>query len=56
MTFRVYFYSLKDDNEIYAAEYRGDCAAKDHLLGIYGDDVQVIWRPEKTVYEDRQTF
>lgn len=52
MSFRTYFYSLKDDGEIYTAKYQGDYAAKDHLLTVFGDNTRAIWRPERTIYED----
>ncbi len=50
--FKTYFYSLKDDDGIYTAQYLGDFLAKTHLLDIYGMKILAIWRPERTIYED----
>jgi len=49
---KTYFYSLKDDNGIYTAQYQSDYVAKTHIQDIYGNTVLAIWRPERTIYED----
>lgn len=52
MTFLTYFYSFKNDNEIYVAQFISDSAAETFILDTYGRYVDTIWRPGKTIYED----
>ena len=54
ISFKVYFYSLKDDGEIYNAQFQSDDAAEAFILDMYGSNVSAIWRPARTIYEDVQ--